>query len=287
MSCNCYNLGEVDPIDSASEAPFYAPDQLIGFGPAFGYLDKHTSVQFSNVQGAMYLFAKRAFDVAFSFLAIAGLFPVMALIVIATRLSSPGPVLFRQERVGKDGRIFAILKFRTMKVADRSLTDKAWSAVDDPRLTPIGAFLRRLSLDELPQFFNVLKGEMSVVGPRPERPFFVEKFSREIPHYNLRHRGQVGITGLAQIYGYRGDTCIRSRADYDRLYLETWSFRLDLKIIWRTAKSLVAAETPCCIFHPLMSGNCCTFSTYRTTVTNQVRWYCSEAKREPAGARES
>src|SRR5438270_925841 len=124
----------------------------------------------------------------------------MLLIAVAIKVSSRGPVFFKQERVGSGDEVFEILKFRTMRVADKAITDTAWRALDDPRRTAVGSLLRRTSLDELPQFFNVLKGEMSVVGPRPERPFFVEKFSIDIPQYELRHVGEVGITGLAQIH---------------------------------------------------------------------------------------
>jgi len=134
------------------------------------------------------------------------------------------------------------LKFRTMRVADKAFTDTAWRANDDPRRTFIGHVLRRTSLDELPQFFNVLLGEMSVVGPRPERPFFVEKFCEEISHYNLRHKGEVGITGLAQVRGFRGDTSIHRRVVCDLEYLEHWSFKLDAEIIWRTIRRMFVSD---------------------------------------------
>jgi exopolysaccharide biosynthesis polyprenyl glycosylphosphotransferase len=222
----------------SAEAQYPAGDPVSVLVPATDYLEDLAAAGFPNVQSIMYSVAKRAFDIVFASLAIIITAPLLLVIAIAIKLSSPGPVFFRQERVGRNGRIFNMLKFRTMRVADKTITDTAWRALDDPRRTGVGALLRRTSLDELPQFFNVLRGEMSVVGPRPERPFFVEKFALEIPHYKMRHGGLVGITGLAQIHGYRGDTCIETRVLYDLQYLENWSLSLDLKIVWRTVKGV-------------------------------------------------
>lgn len=178
--------------------------------------------------------AKRVFDIVFAFFVIVSMAPLFVIIAVAIKLSSRGPVVFRQERVGKGGKAFTIFKFRTMRVAERAVTDTRWSGAADPRQTRIGALLRHMNLDELPQFFNVLLGQMSTVGPRPERPYFVDKFAKEIPNYELRHRGEVGITGWAQVHGLRGDTCIKTRLAYDLEYLENRTLQLDLKIIWLT-----------------------------------------------------
>jgi exopolysaccharide biosynthesis polyprenyl glycosylphosphotransferase len=235
-------FAEVDNQAGPAAAVDYPPNIVAGFAPAVDYLDEIAYAGFPSTHRAAYSVAKRAFDVAFAALALIGVAPLFAIIAIAIKLSSPGPVFFRQERVGKDGCLFKMLKFRTMRVADESFTDTAWRANDDPRRTPIGHVLRRTSLDELPQFINVIKGDMSVVGPRPERPFFVEKFSGEIPHYNLRHTGAVGITGWAQVHGYRGDTCIQTRVKFDLEYLEQWTLGLDLKIIWLTVKRVFTSD---------------------------------------------
>jgi exopolysaccharide biosynthesis polyprenyl glycosylphosphotransferase len=150
------------------------------------------------------------------------------------KLSSRGPILYRQERMGMDGRTFEILKFRTMRI-DAEPMGARMASKGDPRRTVVGAFLRRYSIDELPQLFNVLKGDMSLVGPRPERPVFIEEFKRQIPRYHLRHKVKAGITGWAQVNGLRGQTSIQKRIEYDLFYIENWSLMLDLKILVRTA----------------------------------------------------
>lgn len=227
----------------ADHASYRSNARAIGFAPdTADYLDEIIYAGFPNMQTVAYRVGKRAFDVLFSLAAIVITSPLMVLIAFSIKVSSRGPVFFKQARVGRGGAFFDMLKFRTMRVADKAVTDKAWRALDDPRRTAIGGFLRRTSLDELPQFFNVLKGEMSVVGPRPERPFFVDKFSTEIPHYPLRHAGEVGVTGLAQIRGYRGDSCIQTRVASDLEYLEGWSFWLDIEIVWRTVKSIFVSD---------------------------------------------
>jgi Undecaprenyl-phosphate glucose phosphotransferase len=175
--------------------------------------------------------AKRAFDVAFSAVLLAALAPLLLLLGLAVRLTSRGPALFRQERMGLDGQRFGMLKFRTMKVGAEEESGPVWAQAGDARRTAIGAFLRRFSLDELPQFVNVLRGEMSVVGPRPERPVFVERFRQTVPGYMLRHKVKSGLTGWAQIHGLRGNTSLERRIEYDLQYIERWSFWLDLKII--------------------------------------------------------
>ena len=180
------------------------------------------------------LVAKRAFDVLFSALALLILSPLILLTALAVKLTSPGPVLYRQERMGMDGAVFRILKFRTMGT-DSERSGPRMASAEDDRRTSVGAFLRRTSLDELPQLFNVLRGDMSLVGPRPERPVFIEEFKRQIPKYHLRHKVKSGITGWAQINGLRGQTSIQKRIEYDLYYIENWSLLLDLKILVRTA----------------------------------------------------
>jgi len=184
-----------------------------------------------------YALLKRAFDVCFSAAVLVLLSPLLLLIAILIRLTSAGPVLFTQERIGLNGRPFAMYKFRTMRVAAAAESDTRWTTAQDPRCTPLGSLLRRTSLDELPQFFNVLKGDMSVVGPRPERPHFVHKFLQEVGRYNNRHCLRVGITGWAQVNGWRGDTSINKRIEYDLYYLQNWSFAFDLRIILLTVLS--------------------------------------------------
>ncbi|HET8578261.1 MAG TPA: undecaprenyl-phosphate glucose phosphotransferase [Methylomirabilota bacterium] len=175
--------------------------------------------------------AKRAFDVVFSVATLVLLSPLLLGITAAVKLTSPGPVFYGQERMGLDGQRFRMLKFRTMRTDAEAKTGPVWAPPNDPRRTPIGAFLRRFSLDELPQFINVLRGEMSVVGPRPERPVFVERFRQTVPGYMLRHKVKSGVTGWAQVNGLRGNTSLEKRIEYDLEYIERWSFGLDLKII--------------------------------------------------------
>ncbi len=177
---------------------------------------------------------KRAFDIAFSLFVLILLSPLFLIISILIKLTSKGPVFYKQERIGKDGKIFYLYKFRTMYVGADKEEEPKFTTPDDPRVTPIGKILRKFSIDEFPQFINVLKGDMSVVGPRPERPYFVEKFKKEIPRYDERHRVKGGITGWAQVHGWRGDTSIEERLRYDLYYIENWSFLLDLKIILKT-----------------------------------------------------
>jgi Undecaprenyl-phosphate glucose phosphotransferase len=178
--------------------------------------------------------AKRLFDVLFSLVAILLTGPIMLVTALAVKLTSRGPILYAQERMGIDGSTFRILKFRTMRT-DAELTGAMMASKEDPRRTPIGTFLRKYSIDELPQFFNVLVGDMSLVGPRPERPVFIEEFKRQIPRYHLRHKVKAGITGWAQINGLRGQTSIQKRIEYDLYYIENWSLLMDLKILVRTA----------------------------------------------------
>ena len=175
---------------------------------------------------------KRVMDVVLSLLMILLTAPIMLVAVIGTRISSPGPILFRQERIGKDRKPFSMLKFRSMRV--NTASDSAWTRDGDPRRTRFGAFMRRYSIDELPQLFNVLRGDMSLVGPRPEIPKYVDHFKYSIPLYMVRHQVRPGITGWAQVNGLRGDTSIQKRVDFDLFYIENWSVFFDLKILLMT-----------------------------------------------------
>ncbi|MEK6680785.1 MAG: undecaprenyl-phosphate glucose phosphotransferase [Nitrospirota bacterium] len=177
---------------------------------------------------------KRGADIVFSLIAILLTSPLMLVIVAVTKLTSKGPVFYRQARMGLDGREFQMLKFRSMRIDAEKETGPVWAKENDPRRTRFGSFLRRTSLDELPQFFSVLKGDMSIVGPRPERPVFIEEFRRKIPKYMLRHKMKAGITGWAQVNGWRGNTSLEKRIEYDLFYIKNWSLFFDLKIMWLT-----------------------------------------------------
>jgi Undecaprenyl-phosphate glucose phosphotransferase len=186
------------------------------------------------------LMMKRAFDILVAAAGLLVLAPILLIIALGVKISSPGPILFRQKRIGNNNREFTLFKFRSMIVQPCRDSDTRWTQLDDRRVTPFGRFLRRTNLDELPQLWNVLTGDMSIVGPRPEREHFVEKFSLEIPNYRIRHRIKSGITGLAQANGWRGDTSIKMRIENDLYYLENWSLWLDLKIIFLTFFSRAA-----------------------------------------------
>lgn len=177
---------------------------------------------------------KRMMDIAGSLFGIVVTSPVLLISAILVRATSPGPVIFKQERVGLHGEHFFMYKFRSMRQQSEEDEKKGWTVRDDPRVTRIGKFLRRTSLDELPQLFNILKGDMSLVGPRPERPQFVEKFKEEIPRYMIKHQVRPGLTGWAQVSGYRGDTSIKKRIEYDIYYIENWTIVFDIKIIFLT-----------------------------------------------------
>ena len=177
---------------------------------------------------------KRAFDIYFSLTALVLLAPVFLLLAALVKATSPGPVFFKQKRIGVNQREFFIYKFRTMVRQNRRMSDTTWTTPGDSRVTRVGRFMRRTGLDELPQFWNVLTGDMSVVGPRPERKYFVELFNKDHPNYGIRHLVKSGITGLAQVNGLRGDSSIAKRLEYDIQYTENWSLWLDLKIIWLT-----------------------------------------------------
>ena len=185
-------------------------------------------------ESGSYLVLKRIFDVGFSILILLLTLPITLLVALIIKLDSRGPIFFVQNRVGLNGRVFPMFKFRTMQVGSREEEDTRWTSSCDPRRTRIGAFLRRTNFDELPQFLNVLKGDMSIVGPRPERPYFVHRFLEQIDRYNSRHMFKAGITGWAQVNGWRGDTSIAKRVEYDLYYLRNWSLTLDLQIITMT-----------------------------------------------------
>jgi Undecaprenyl-phosphate glucose phosphotransferase len=186
---------------------------------------------------------KRAMDMILSLLGLVVLSPLMLLIAALVKLTSPGPVFFRQERCGLNGESFRMLKFRSMRADAEAQTGAVWACKDDPRRTALGTFLRKTSLDELPQLFNVLMGDMSLVGPRPERPEFIQRFERTIPNYTVRHCVKAGITGWAQVHGWRGNTSLRKRVQYDLYYITHWTPWLDLRIMWMT------------LFHGLLHRN--------------------------------
>ncbi|MCT8332509.1 undecaprenyl-phosphate glucose phosphotransferase [Leptospira sp. 85282-16] len=180
------------------------------------------------------LVLKRIFDILFSLFFIILFSPFYLIIALLVKFTSRGPIFYKQERVGLDNKVFGMLKFRSMIVQTKEKSDTLWTVKDDPRVTVVGSVLRKLSLDETPQFFNVLLGDMSVVGPRPERPFYVEKFRNEHQQYMRRHAAKAGITGWAQVQGFRGDTSIEKRIEADIFYIENWSLLLDIKIILLT-----------------------------------------------------
>ena len=178
--------------------------------------------------------AKRVMDILVALVGVVVSSPIMLVSALAIRCTSRGPVIFKQERIGLHNKPFKMYKFRTMEVQKPSQEEKGWTTKDDPRVTKVGRFLRRTSIDELPQLFNILKGDMSVVGPRPERPQFVEQFKEEIPRYMVKHQVRPGLSGWAQINGYRGDTSIKRRIEYDIFYIENWTMSFDIKIMFLT-----------------------------------------------------
>ena len=213
------------------------PD-LFNYVTLRGGLEEFGGLPIISLQGAPMdgwnRIAKRVFDTTFALVALALTAPVMLVVGLMVKLTSRGPMFYGQERMGIDGHTFKMLKFRTMRV-DAEKEGARMATADDPRRTPIGTFLRKYSLDELPQFLHVLKGDMSLVGPRPERPVFIEDFKKQIPRYHLRHMVKSGITGWAQVNGLRGNTSIEERISYDLYYIENWSLLFDMKILLRTA----------------------------------------------------
>ena len=177
---------------------------------------------------------KRAVDLFGAVVALILFSPIMLVTALLIKVTSPGPLIYKQVRVGLKNKNFEMYKFRSMVVQDEKSEKAKWTTKDDPRVTPVGKFIRKTSIDELPQLFNVPKGNMSLVGPRPERPQFVEKFKEEIPRYMIKHQVRPGLTGWAQVNGYRGDTSIRKRIEYDLYYIENWTLGMDFKIILMT-----------------------------------------------------
>lgn len=192
------------------------------------------NIRYVPLTNTLNIMAKRAIDVIGSLCGIVVFSPIMLVSAVLIKCSSPGPVIFKQERVGLHNKTFQMYKFRTMKLQAPEEEQKGWTVKGDPRVTNVGRFLRKTSLDEVPQLFNILLGNMSLVGPRPERPQFVEQFKEEIPRYMVKHQVRPGLTGWAQVNGYRGDTSIRKRIEYDIYYIENWTMSLDIKIMFLT-----------------------------------------------------
>lgn len=186
------------------------------------------------LSNAFNAFLKRCVDIFGALVAIILFSPVMLVTAIIIKMTSPGPLIFKQERIGKHNHPFYMYKFRSMVVQEEKAEKQGWTTKNDPRVTPVGKFIRKTSIDELPQLFNILVGDMSLVGPRPERPQFVEKFKEEIPRYMIKHQVRPGLTGWAQVNGYRGDTSIQKRIEYDLYYIENWTMGFDFKIIFLT-----------------------------------------------------
>jgi len=222
--------------------------EMVGFRMVADFLGVITSqVRLENFYGVTLLglkgipldeawnrFIKREMDIVLSFIGLIFLSPFFLISAIFIKLDSPGPVFYKQERVGQDGKNFWITKFRTMTVDAEGQSGPVWAKADDKRRTKIGKILRQFNIDELPQLFNVLKGDMSLVGPRPERPYFVGQFKKDIPRYMVRHKIKSGLTGWAQVNGLRGDTSIENRTKYDLFYAENWSVLFDIKILLRS-----------------------------------------------------
>lgn len=186
------------------------------------------------LNNALNAFIKRVVDVLGALFALVIFSPIMILTIIMIKITSPGPIIFKQERIGLQNKPFSMYKFRSMVVQDNEKEKKGWTIKNDPRVTSVGKFIRKTSIDELPQLINVLKGNMSLIGPRPERPQFVEKFREEIPRYMVKHQVRPGLTGWAQVNGYRGDTSIQKRIEYDLYYIENWTLGFDFKILFLT-----------------------------------------------------
>ena len=234
-----YHLNEI--VDACEEEGIKAeiiPDyyKYLPAKPSVDMLDDMPiiNIRYVPLDDAFNKFKKIVEDYFVAIVAIIITSPIMLLTAIAIKLESPGPIIFKQERIGYGGKPFMMYKFRSMKVQDEDEEKSQWTTEDDPRKTRVGTFIRKMSIDELPQFFNVLKREMSVVGPRPERPYFVEQFKKEIPKYMVKHQVRPGLTGLAQVNGYRGNTSIEKRIEYDIRYVENWSLVLDIQIMFKT-----------------------------------------------------
>lgn len=235
-------LSEVQKIAHVLEKLCVPTRVVIDLGEGIGLRDRLIDLGGINMldlrptlaETGSYLFEKRIFDFCFSLFVLLVTLPLTLAIALAIKIGDGGPIFFVQDRVGLNGRVFQIFKFRTMSVRSQEEGDTHWTCEQDPRRTSMGAVLRRTNLDELPQFLNVLRGDMSIVGPRPERPYFVERFLEEFDRYNSRHLFKAGITGWAQVNGWRGDTSIAKRVEFDLYYLRNWSLTFDLQIITMT-----------------------------------------------------
>ena len=193
----------------------------------------------ANKASALYSISKRTMDIVSSLVGLILLSPLFLLVAILIKLDSKGPIIFKQIRIGKNSKPFYIYKFRSMKSENEYIDDKKWTQKDDPRVTTIGKIIRKTSIDELPQFYNIFKGDMSLIGPRPERPYFVNKFRESVPKYMIKHHVKPGMTGWAQVNGYRGNTSIVKRIKYDIYYVENWSIMLDIRIFFKTLPALL------------------------------------------------
>ena len=224
----------------ASIIPFYAA--YLPSNPQIDDLDGLALINLRRIplDNLGNAFLKRAEDILGSLVLILLTSPLMLIAAVGVKLSSPGPILFCQERVGRDKKVFRMYKFRSMRVNTKQQT--GWSTDTDPRKTRFGALIRKCSIDELPQLFNVLRGDMSLVGPRPEVPFYVEQFKEEIPRYMVKHQVRPGITGWAQVCGFRGDTSIEKRIEHDLYYIENWNLLFDVKILLMTVFKAVNSE---------------------------------------------
>ena len=192
------------------------------------------NIRYVPLTNSFNAFIKRLLDIVVTIVAIVAASPIMLIVAILIKTTSKGPLIYKQERVGLHQKKFNMYKFRSMVVQEASEEKKEWTTKNDPRVTKVGRFIRKTSIDELPQLFNILKGDMSIIGPRPERPYFVEKFKEEIPRYMVKHQVRPGLTGWAQVNGYRGDTSIEKRIEYDLYYIENWTLGFDIKIFFMT-----------------------------------------------------
>lgn len=192
------------------------------------------NIRYVPLTNSFNAFIKRLLDIVVTLVAIVAVSPIMLIVAILIKTTSKGPLIYKQERVGLHQKKFNMYKFRSMVVQEASEEKKEWTTKNDPRVTKVGRFIRKTSIDELPQLFNILKGDMSIIGPRPERPYFVEKFKVEIPRYMVKHQVRPGLTGWAQVNGYRGDTSIEKRIEYDLYYIENWTLGFDIKIFFMT-----------------------------------------------------
>jgi Undecaprenyl-phosphate glucose phosphotransferase len=207
--------------------------------PAKHYIDMIDDIPIIDVRyvpldSSFKKIVKRISDLLFAIIGIILLSPVLILTAFIIKLSSPGPIIFKQERIGFNRRKFVMYKFRSMKIQEEEAEKHQWTVKDDPRTTKFGSFIRKTSIDELPQLFNILKGDMSLIGPRPERPYFVEKFREEVPDYMIKHHVRPGMSGWAQVHGWRGNTSIKKRIEFDIYYVENWTLILDVKIFLMT-----------------------------------------------------